>query len=142
MRRQHCICHCVHLLLCTDLLSHPTTKGIESLLQKLRNINHRLIFRHSELKQYDAENRQQKLLAAINEFVEIEEILDQEKRFYGVPEEDSPVIDLEENVTLQSIEFNSRFSGLARMNLTRWNSIPKMDRSHLKYQGKLLKIYS
>lgn len=29
-RRQHCICHSIHLLLCTDLLENSTTKSINT----------------------------------------------------------------------------------------------------------------
>lgn len=133
--RQHCICHCVHLLLCTDLMNDSKTGGISTLLQKIRNINHALIFRHAELKQYDMESQQQKLLAAIEEIVEIEEILNQESRFYNSEENDNAnIIDLEQELTFANIVMDSKFSGLSKMNVTRWNSIPKMGRSHLKYK--------
>lgn len=136
LRRQHCICHSIHLLLCTDLLGHTTTKCISTLLSKLREINYKLIYKHDELKKYDAEDKHQKLLAAIEEFAEIEEILDEEERFYGLAAGDEIVFDLDEDVTFPDIAFNSKFSGLSKMNLTRWNSIPKMTRSHLKNEGK------
>lgn len=133
LHRLHCIAHRIHLLLCTDLLKHTNSKRLEPLFIKLRNIRTALIYRHEELKKYDDEEKQKQLFKAVVEFAEAEEILNQEHRFYDDINEN--VIDLEPDDSLFGAL--QSFSGISKMVLTRWNSIPKMGRSHLKYSGKL-----
>lgn len=133
LHRLHCIAHCIHLLLCKDLLkSKPLSDCINDLLHKLRQINTALIFRHEELKKYYDEEKQNQLFKAVVEFAEAEEIINQELRFYD--DLNVNVIDVEpENSLFGAID---SFSGISKIVLTRWNSIPKMGRSHLKYSGK------
>lgn len=137
LRRLHCISHCIHLLLSVDLLKHESMTNIRALLNKLRKINKTLIYRHNELKKYDIEERQRKLFMAVDEFAKMEEILENEERFYNDVEiGDDYVVDMDEHLSLHDIHVSKKFSGLAKMNLTRWNSIPRMGRSHLKYFHK------
>lgn len=137
LNRLHCIAHCIHLLLCKDLLKNAISDCIVKLLDKLRKINTALIYRHEELKKYYDEQQQKQLFNAVTEFAEAEEILNQEQRFYD-DINDSNVIDLEpENSLFGAVR---SFSGLSKLILTRWNSIPKMARSHLKYSGEFSNI--
>lgn len=134
LHRLHCIAHSIHLLLCKDLLEHKISDCIQKLFRKLRKINKALIFRHEELKKYHDEEKQKKLFKAVAEFVQVEEILNQEQRYYGEAN------DLEPDDSLFGA--TSSFSGLVKMILTRWNSIPNMGRSHLKYSGKIIELFS
>lgn len=62
-----------------------------------------------------------------------EEIFDAEER-YSLSDEDD--FDFEYGGDIEC--HGDNFNGLNRMNTTRWNSVAKMGRSHLKFQGGFL----
>lgn len=71
VKRAGCISHSIHLLITTDLLENPSFEKIRNLLDKLRAIQRKMIYKYDELKQIDNQQKNKNLFELMQRFAQM-----------------------------------------------------------------------
>lgn len=133
-----CVAHTMNLLVQKDLMAHPDMHPLRDIMAKIRKIQKKLIYRHSQLKEMDEKDKQTKLLLLIDEISEIENAVNAELQ-YG----DELVDNGEEHTAAyqNDLEHNT-FSGLKSMSNVRWSVIYKLAKSFLDHSSEYFSLLS
>lgn len=131
-----CVAHKTNLLIQKDLMSHPDMQPLRNIMAKIRNIQKKFLYRHSQLKQIDEQDRQTKLFLLIDEISEIEKAVNAELQFGdGICDNES-----ERAATSEDNFQREAFSGLKSMSNVRWSVIYKLAKSFLDHASEYLNI--
>lgn len=147
IQRYGCINHAIHNLITTDFLQSEDVgiKPLKELIEKLKLTQYKLTYKHRELQAFEDEQRQQELREIIEQYCETRKFklnfflhilmwfLNRTERTF----EDEERFELaEDDCDVEWPEKGNTFSGLKKSNSTRWGSMSKMIKSHLKNKGE------
>lgn len=128
-----CIAHKSNLLIQKDLMAAPEMQPLRDIVAKIRKIQKKLIYRHSQLKEIDDKDKQTKLLLLIEQISDIETAVNAEFQFgdHLVVDNDS-----EHGVFFENEMQQNAFSGLKSMSNVRWSVIYKLAKSFLDHASE------
>lgn len=124
-----CIAHISNLAIQKDLIGHPEMQPLRDIITKIRKIQKKLVYRHSQLKAIDENDKQTRLLLLIEEMSEVEKAVNAEMQFGDqLVDDDSDHSHFFENELRQNA-----FSGLKSMSNVRWSVIYKLAKSFMDH---------
>lgn len=132
-----CVAHKMNLLIQKDLMAAPKMQPLRDIVAKIRRTQKKLIYRHSQLKEIDDNDKQTKLLLLIEEISEIEKAVNAELQFGDQTDDESG-----HNVSFDNEWQQTTFSGLKSMSNVRWSVIYKLAKSFLDHASEKLDYFN
>lgn len=127
-----CIAHITNLVIQKNLMAAPDMQPLRDIVAKIRKIQKKLIYRHTQLKEIDEMDKQNKLLLLIEQISEIEKAVNAELQF------GDQVVDNESeaDASFENEMSRNTFSGLKSMSNVRWSVIYKLAKSFVDHASE------
>lgn len=132
-----CVAHKMNLLIQKDLMGAPDMQPLRDLVAKIRKIQKKLIYRHSQLKEIEENDKQTKLLLLIEQMSEIENAVNAEVQFGDQVNNES-----EHSISFEDDFAQNTFSGLKSMSNVRWSVIYKLAKSFLDHASEYFNYFN
>lgn len=133
LNRKHfpCIGHKVNLVIRKDLMGAPDMQPLRDIVSKIRKIQKKLLYRHSQLKEIDDNDKQTKLLLLIEQMSETEQAINAEVQFGNQANDE-----LWDDESFDKEIQQNAFSGLKSMSNVRWSVVYKLIKSFMDHSSE------